>query len=117
MVSSPWLRMAAMMGFAASKEQRAKVTAEGCRLHGRFCGQADPAHVVPRSLGGCDHPDCVVPLCREMHRRYDSRQMDLLPYLSKAEQAHAVGHLGVLRALNRITNVDWVERFGPHIRY
>jgi hypothetical protein len=42
---------------------------------------------VPRSLGGCDEPDCVVPLCRVHHRRYDRGQLDLLPYLEPGIRA------------------------------
>lgn len=31
----------------------------------------DPAHIVPRSQGGCDSPLCVIPLCRRCHDRMD----------------------------------------------
>ena len=37
------------------------------------------AHVVPRSLGGCDDALCVVALCRDCHRRYDRGALDLVP--------------------------------------
>ena len=40
-----------------------------------------PAHLAPRSLGGCDDPDCVVPLCWMHHRAYDTGRLDLLPHL------------------------------------
>ena len=40
-----------------------------------------PAHLAPRSLGGCDHPDCVVPLCWMHHRAYDTGRLELLPHL------------------------------------
>jgi predicted restriction endonuclease len=43
-------------------------------------GAIDPAHLVPRSLGGCDEAACVVALCRRHHRAYDRGQLDLLPY-------------------------------------
>jgi hypothetical protein len=65
---------------------------------------------VPRALGGCDHPDCVVPLCREHHRRYDLGQLALLPYLEprfRAELQHGVGHLGLLGLLRRATGCRW----------
>jgi predicted restriction endonuclease len=55
---------------AASVVQRAEVAGLRCLV----CGAAtriDPAHLVPRSLGGCDEADCVVPLCRTHHRAYD----------------------------------------------
>jgi HNH endonuclease len=63
----------------AAPAQRAKVAGRECLV----CGwrPADPAHLVPRSPGGCDHPDCVVPLCRTHHRRYDRGQLDLLSHL------------------------------------
>jgi hypothetical protein len=73
-----------------------------CRVTTRI----DPAHVIPRSLGGCDHPDCVVALCRLHHRAYDRGQLDLVPYLEprhRREAAHAVMHVGLAGALRRIS--------------
>lgn len=87
----------------ASTAQRAK-TQEGCRVHGAACGNADPCHVIPRSLGGCNDPACTAPLCRELHIAYDEGSFDLLPYLSLDEQAHAVGHVGIARAMRHVTN-------------
>lgn len=52
-----------------------------------------PAHLAPRSLGGFDHPDCVVPLCCLHHRAYDTGRLELRPDLEprwRAEVAHAV---------------------------
>ena len=66
----------------------------------------DPAHLIPRSLGGCGDPLCVVPLCRRCHRAYDRGELDLLPYLEpawRAQLAHAVGHVGLIGALRRIS--------------
>lgn len=100
----------------ASREQRTKAR-EGCRVHGAACGNSTPAHVVDRSLGGCNEPECVVPLCIEAHRAYDEGTLDLSPYLSNAEAAHAVAHLGLFRALRRITNRRWVEQLGPETRF
>jgi hypothetical protein len=93
---------------SASPAQRAKVAGRACLV----CGQrpVDPAHLVPRSLGGCDHPDCVVPLCRVHHRRYDRGELDLLPYLEprfRAELQHGLGHLGLLGLLRRVTGSRW----------
>jgi hypothetical protein len=68
-----------------------------------------PAHLV-RSSGGCDHPDCVVPLCRLHHRRYDRGRLDMLPYLEprfRTELQHGLGHLGLLGLLRRVTSVRW----------
>jgi len=76
------------------------------------CGRSDvdPAHLVPRSRGGCDHPECVVPLCRRCHRAFDDGRLDLLPYLEphrRAELAHALQHLGLLALLERLTAERW----------
>jgi hypothetical protein len=90
----------------ASDAQRDKVAGQACIV----CGirtTIDPAHVVPRSLGGCDHPDCVVALCRLHHRAYDRGELDLVAYLEpchRREAAHAVGHVGMVGALRRISN-------------
>jgi hypothetical protein len=65
-------------------------------------GAVDPAHPVPRSLDGGDAPDCVVPLCRLHHRRYDRGQLDLLPHLEprcRAELQDGLGHGGLLGLL------------------
>ena len=91
-------------GFAASAAQRKAV-------HGRACivceaSPVDPAHVISRSLGGCDDALCVVPLDRECHRDYDEGRLNLLPYLEpdwRAQLAHAVWHVGVVGALRRIS--------------
>jgi hypothetical protein len=92
----------------ASEAQRAKVAGRGCLV----CGQrpVDPAHLVPRSLGGCDQPDCVVALCRTHHRLYDRGRLDLLPHLEprhRAELAHGLVHLGLLGLLRRVTGTRW----------
>ena len=70
------------------------------------CGRVpcDPAHLVPRSLGGCDEADCVAPLCRPCHRDFDERRLDLLPYLEpryRAELAHALLHVGLVGLVRR----------------
>jgi hypothetical protein len=90
---------------AASQAQRDKVAGERCIVCD-LTTRIDPAHVIPRSLGGCDHADCVVPLCRLHHRAYDRGQLDLVPYLEprfRREAAHAVGHVGLAGALRRIS--------------
>jgi hypothetical protein len=97
----------------ASPAQRAKAAGRACLV----CGQrpVDPAHLVPRSLGGCDQPDCVVPLCRFHHRRYDRGELDLLPYLEprfRAELQHGLAHLGLLGLLRRVTGCRWAPVAG-----
>jgi predicted restriction endonuclease len=92
----------------ASPAQRAKVAGQRCVV----CGAAtriDPAHLVPRALGGCDDADCVVALCRTHHRAYDQVGLGLVAFLEpdwRAEVAHAVLHLGLAGALRRLGGRD-----------
>jgi hypothetical protein len=90
---------------AATDTQRAAVAGRACIVC-RSEHRIDPAHLIPRSLGGCGDALCVVPLCRVCHRAYDSEQLDLLPHLEpawRAQLAHAVGHVGLIGALRRIS--------------
>jgi hypothetical protein len=92
----------------ASDAQRLKVAGKACLV----CRKqpVDPAHLWPRSLGGCDHPDCVVPLDRRCHRAYDRGELDLLPYLEpgyRVELAHALEHLSLVALLRRVTGTRW----------
>lgn len=88
----------------ATERQRTAVAGRVCIV----CGsdrRIDAAHLIPRSLGGCGDPLCVVPACRVHHRAYDRGELDLLPYLEpgwRAQLAHAVGHVGLIGALRRI---------------
>jgi hypothetical protein len=89
---------------AASTAQRAKIVGRWCVVCSQTKG-ITPAHLTPRSLGGCDDPDCVVPLCWMHHRAYDTGRLELLPYLEprwRTEVAHAVLHLGLIGALRRL---------------
>ena len=98
-------RLTAAGPAAASAAQRRKVTGRPCLVCGARRG-VDPAHLVPRSLGGCDAPECVIALCRRHHRAYDAGALDLLPYLEptcRAEICHAVAHLGLIGTLRRLT--------------
>jgi hypothetical protein len=91
---------------AASEAQRLAVAGRPCIVCGTTKGPIDPAHLIPRSLGGCGGAPCVVPLCRHHHRAYDRGELDLLPYLEpawRAQLAHAVGHVGLVGALRRIS--------------
>ncbi len=79
------------------------------------CGGSpvDPAHLVPRSLGGCDESECVVPLCRRCHRAYDRGELNLLPHLEprfRAELAHALKHVPLVAILRRVTGVRWAPQ-------
>lgn len=98
----------------ASKEQRAKVSERVSIVSAQT--PCDPCHLVPRSHGGCDHPDCVFPLTREEHRAFDDGTLDVLPYLIAhgmwVELAHAVAvhHYDPIRLAERCTGVRFVER-------
>ncbi|MDP9346045.1 MAG: HNH endonuclease [Actinomycetota bacterium] len=88
----------------ASEAQRETVLGLRCVV----CGATpvDPAHLIARAQGGCDHPDCVVALCRAHHRVYDRGELALLGYLEprwRAQVAHAVAHVGLMAALWRLT--------------
>jgi hypothetical protein len=90
--------------FGASEAQREKIVGGACVVCCQTKGLT-PAHLAPRSLGGCDHPDCVVPLCWTHHRAYDTGRLELLPHLEpqrRAEIAHAVSHLGLIGAVRRL---------------
>lgn len=97
----------------ASDEQRAKISGRPSIVSGH--GPCDPAHLWPRSLGGCDHRDCVIPLTREEHRAYDDGRLDILAELvglgMVAELQHALGHANgdLIGLLNRVTG----QRYAP----
>ena len=47
-----------------------------------------------------------MPRAAACHRAYDTGELDLLPYLEpawRAQLAHAVGHVGLIGALRRIS--------------
>lgn len=53
-------------------------------------------------------PDAVVGLCGYHHRIYDARGLDILPYLSVAEQLNAVDAAGgIFAALRRLCPVEY----------
>ena len=90
---------------AASEAQRAKIIGAACVVCQKTKGSR-PRTSRRARIGGCDHPDCVVPMCWAHHRAYDTGRLDLLPYLEprwRAEIAHAVGHLGLISAYRRLT--------------
>lgn len=88
------------------KAARAKCDDEEvCRVCGRYGVEA--AHTIGRvndPANGKVRPVDVVPLCPEHHREYDARQLNILPYLTYEEQAAAVEHVGIARALRRLTS-------------
>jgi len=58
-----------------------------------------------------------VPLCRvPCHRAFDRGELDLLPYLEpgwRAQLAHAVGHVGLIGALRRISGLNGPANIHP----
>ncbi len=64
----------------------------------RICGRADaqPHHIVPRSLVQCDDPENIVGLCGLCHRDVHERVVDLGAHLTRAEGAKAVLLMGTL---------------------
>jgi hypothetical protein len=90
--------------FPASDAQRAKVADMPCVSCGKVASAylaIDPAHVWPRGKGGCDSPDCVLPLCRLIatgegcHRLFDEGRLELVERLAdseacQVEQAHPI---------------------------
>jgi len=115
--------------FAASDAQRGKVRLMPCLGCGRgdegFGFQqetfVDPAHLWPRGKGGCDSPDCVIPLCRSCHDLFDRGELDLLSKLSDSEawsveQAHPIlcHGVSVVELVRRLAGnsreLVWVER-------
>jgi hypothetical protein len=96
----------ARKGFAASAGQRWHVSGEACANCGQGPG-CDPAHLVPRSLGGCDDALCVIPLCRACHRAYDQGLLDIEAALEpkyRAELAHALQHVGLEGLRRKVSN-------------
>lgn len=98
-------------------DARAKVDAEGaCRVCSAAQVRLEAAHTIgrvhdrPRIPGGplWVDPLDVVPLCVDDHRAYDARRLDLLPHLSREEQAAAVAHVGIARALRRLSGTQAV---------
>jgi hypothetical protein len=92
---------------------RAKVEREGkCRVC-KATGRLEAAHTISRSYDrAVVRDDDIVPLCDTCHRKYDARTLDLIPYTTYAEQASAVSHVGISRALKRLGGADMIPRKG-----
>lgn len=88
----------------ASKEQRKKVAGRLCVE----CGAAgcDPAHLTARAQGGCECAECVIPLCRFCHRKFDTGFLDLEPIIAlpefAIERAHMALHMSYRSAIKRL---------------
>lgn len=117
-------------GFSVAPVQRAKVKLLTCLGCGRevdpdTVGEwtIDPAHLVPRSAGGCDDERCVIPLCRHLyipgegcHPAYDRNELDLHPRLAmggyEKEIAHAIEVHGftLLELVRQVTGEVYIPR-------
>lgn len=86
---------------------RQKLEDEGrCRYCARI-GPLDPAHIIPRSRvrpGAGEDPRNILPLCRAHHDAYDRGSLDVLPVLTREEQAYAVELVGLEEARRYVTN-------------
>lgn len=102
-----------------------KVRREGrCRLCPEVYG-LQAAHVVARKYDEAVEledgtfaifvdPDDVIPLCVACHHAYDMRRVSILEVLTVREQAAAVAHLGIVRALHRLSAQRMVPFAGEH---
>lgn len=52
-------------------EDGGKVWCVACVANGDRAHVGQAAHGLPLTLWGCDHPDCVIPLCEHHHPQYD----------------------------------------------
>ena len=88
---------------------RAKCEREGrCRLC-RRPGAVEAAHTIGRKnddKSGVVRPVDIIPLCRSCHQGFDARKLSVLAVMDYEEQAAAVGHVGILRALRRLDPVS-----------
>lgn len=94
-------------------DARAKVEAEGrCRLCGITRG-LQAAHTIGRvhdAKRGATRwvdPDGIVPLCEVDHQAYDRHEVDLLGYLTAAEEVFAVRTVGLEQARRRLAPSDY----------
>jgi hypothetical protein len=90
-------------------EARLKVDREGrCRVC-KAPGKVEAAHTIGRKYDPKDgkvRAVDIIPLCASCHRGphgYDARRLSILEYLTYEEQAAAVEHVGILRALKRLS--------------
>src|SRR3954467_15102543 len=68
---------------------------ESAHLISRRCDEPDGSGVL------VVHEDSTVPLCSPHHRSYDAHGLDLLPYITLAEQVRAVYEAGGIEAARK----------------
>ena len=93
------------------KPARAKVEREGRCRRCRNTRNVEAAHIIPRSRVGPPHgddPRNIVPLCGPFpggcHGKQERGEFELLPLLTRDEQAYAVELVGLGEAWRRLTN-------------
>lgn len=108
-------------GFTGASEAQRQAVAEqgfciGCGEEASEWVVIDPAHLTPRSKGGCDHKLCVVGLCRNpatgagCHRKFDDGELDLLSIVAarwpaeREQWQHMAEHLNPVQALEQLAN-------------
>jgi hypothetical protein len=91
-------------------EARAKVDEEAtCRVCG-VGGRLEAAHLWPRSLGGTQDPNGIVPLCPSHHFQFDAHRLNLGHVLTTDEQVELVRQCGSLGlAMRRVYPIDYRE--------
>lgn len=88
----------------ASPAQREKIKDRICV----WCGDpaTDPAHLCPRSRGGCDEAACVVPMCRICHTLFDQGEIDLESVIAlrqySVERSHMALHMSIAEMKRRL---------------
>lgn len=78
----------------------------------RICETAndvDRHHIVPRSIRRDDHELNLVPVCRADHRAIHRKEVDLLPWLTLEEQAHAAGLIGLQQAFRLLAPTAYAQ--------
>lgn len=83
-----------------------KVNDEGrCRVCGvpDHIHALDPAHVIPKSLGGKNNYWSVIPLCRACHDAQHRNELEITGYLKPEEHAEAARVVGIPRAYRYLT--------------
>ena len=95
-------------------EARAKVDDEAqCRACG-MGGRLEAAHLWPRSMGGTQDPDGIVPLCPRCHVDFDAHKLNVGHVLSTVEQAELVRQAGsIARAYRRAFPTNYRDGVMP----
>ncbi len=100
-----------------SRRQRSATRSRDSRVSSVGERRSIPRTWFRGSSGGCDSPDCVIPLCRTHHRLYDDGQLRLDVHVGRGcrrERAHALTHVSAARSRRAMRGLGW-ER-GARVR-